>query len=117
MTDVDNFDEFESINEIKKALRQDGDINIDNLEIIFEGGELSITGAVGSEEDLKAIEEIVKDYMGLDAEYHIDVDINEPDDLEYLNDNNNWDSDEYDDDEVEEIDNSDDETLIDDDDY
>lgn len=117
MTDSDNLDEFENVTEIKKALRQDGDINITKLDFIYEGGELTISGSVQSDEDLKQIGEIVKDYMGSDVEYHIEVDVNESDGLDYISGNSNWDNSEYDDDDVEEVNNSADETLIDGEDY
>ena len=119
--EIDELTELELIKDLKKTLRQEGDINIDRLEFIYEGDELVISGAVNSEEDLDNLNQILADYFGENEGYHIEAIVVDPDDVEYLTKKKAWEDDEYKEDEEEELEEmeegSEDDYFEDDDEY
>ena len=119
--EIDELTELELVKDLKKALRQEGDINIDRLEFIYEGDELVISGAVNSEEDLDNLKQILADYFGENEGYHIEANVVDPDDVEYLTKKKAWEEDEYKEDEEEELEEieegSEDDYFEDDDEY
>lgn len=102
--DIDELTEIELIKEIKKTLKTEGDVSIDRLEFNMEDDTLIISGAVSNEEDLSNVQQILSDYFGDHELYHIDVDVVDPDNTEYVRDKNNWEEEEDDGDDLEEVD-------------
>lgn len=63
--DLDNLDDDEIYDLIVQQFEEYGDIDLDLIDILVDGGFITLSGRVGTEHELQVVEQILTDVLGV----------------------------------------------------